>query len=130
MEEHGLYFLVRNFNLGLYALFSHAPLYIGKIFVGIFYGIIVGFALAFWKKEIFYNSILSIGLLYILNKFNCIELHWTTIYKIFGITSFSLTGEQILFFMHEFSIELSLLIIVCIIVQKTINKYNKSFYNL
>lgn len=126
MEEKGLYFLLKNFNLGLYAICGNAPLYVGKIFLGTFYGLVIGLIFGFWKKEIFYNTLFLSFSLLLLNKFDCINFNWTIIHRILGIESFSFSSETFFTFINEYSIEISALVIVAIIVRKTIAKHQNS----
>lgn len=123
MEEKGLYFLLKNFNLGLYAICGNAPLYVGKIFLGTFYGLVIGLIFGFWKKEIFYNTLFLSFSLLLLNKFDCINFNWTIIHSILGIESFSFSSETFFTFINEYSIEISAIVIVAIIVRKTIAKH-------
>jgi uncharacterized membrane protein (Fun14 family) len=123
VEEKGLYFLLRNFNLGLYAICENAPLYVGKIFLGTCYGIIIGFIFGFWKKEIFYNALFLFFSLLFLNKLDCINFNWKTIHSILGVTTVSFSSETFFTFINEYAIEISAIVIVAIIVKKTIAKH-------
>lgn len=119
----GLFPLFVQFNFGLYELFSHAPLYIGKFFIGGFYGIIFGFILSFWKNEIIYNSILLSSSLWILSIFNCITIEWKQIYIILGISKNKITILDISNFISIYFFEIIIAIIVTIIFYTTVSKY-------
>lgn len=122
MEDKGLYFLLKNFNLGLYALCGNAPIYVGKIFLGAFYGAIIGFIFGFWKKEVVYNALILSFSLFFLHKFNWIEFNWLVIYNFLGVKSLSFSSETFFSIINEYAIEISALVLVTIIVKKTISK--------
>jgi hypothetical protein len=123
VEEKGLYLLLKNFNLSLYAIFGHAPSYIGKIFLGSFYGLIIGFILALWKREIIYNGLIIFFSLIFLHKLNCIEFNWPIIQNILGIKELSFSSQLFFSMLNTYAIEIASLIFVTILVKKTIRKY-------
>lgn len=119
----GFYYFIKQFNLSLYGLFTHAPIYIGKFFVGSFYGILLGLLLGLWKREIFYNAFIITIALSILHFFSCITIVWENIFIILGINGQEFTGENVLVFCNTHYIEIICMLIIGIISYSTIKKY-------
>lgn len=125
IDFSGLYPLFIQFNTGLYELFNHAPLYVGKLFVGTFYGIILGFIASFWKNEIIQNGILLSSSLWLLSFLNCITIEWSQIFFILGISGKKITILDIGNFLTTYLFEFIIAIIITIIFYITISKYNR-----
>lgn len=123
---NGLFPLLLQFNNGLYELFGHAPLYVGKFFIGVFYGLIVGFIFAFWKNEIIYNGILLSSSLWVLTMLHCITIQWKQIFFILGISGndFSLIdiGNFITIYLFEIVVAILVTIVFCMTMAKYQNR--------
>jgi hypothetical protein len=119
----GVFPLFVEFNQSLYELFSHAPIYVGKFFVGVFYGIILGFLFAFWRNEIIYNSILVSSSLWVLSFFNCITIEWKHIYFLLGISGRRIQLFEVGVFLNNYYFELIIALLICIVFYKTVEKY-------
>jgi hypothetical protein len=118
----GLFPLFKEFNNGLYQLFAAAPVYIGKFFVGLFYGLLIGFIFSFWKDELFKNSIIIGSTIWILSLFDCVTINWDTIYRIIGYSG-SITYKMIVNFFQTYCLEIIVSIIVAFLVYATVIKY-------
>lgn len=119
----GIFPLFVEFNRSLYDLFSYTPSYMGKLFVGAFYGIILGFLFSFWKNEIIYNSILVSSSLWVLSFFNCITIKWNQIFFILGISGNRVTLFEIGVFFNTYYFELIISLLVSVVFYKTVEKY-------
>lgn len=119
----GLFPIFLEFTRSLYELFVNAPLYVGKFFVGGFYGIIIGFLFTFWRNEILHNTILLFSSLWILSFLNCIEIQWKQIFFLLGISGRRITLFEVGQFLNVYYFELIVLLLVAIIFYKTVNKY-------
>jgi hypothetical protein len=119
----GMFPLFVEFNMSLYQLFNHAPGYIGKLFVGAFYGIIFGFLLAFWRKEIFHNTLIVFSSLWILTFINCITIEWKQIFFLLGISGKRITLAEVWTFLSLYYVECSIALLVSILIYKTVEKY-------
>ena len=119
----GMFPLFIEFNKSLYDLFSYAPLYIGKLFVGGFYGIILGFLFTFWRNEIIYNRILLFSSLWLLSFLNCITLEWKQIFFLLGISGRRIQLFEVGCFLNTYYFECMVGLLVCIIIYKTVEKY-------
>ena len=111
------------FNKSLYDLFGNTPLYVGKFFVGCFYGIILGFLFAFWRNEIIYNSILLSSSLWLLSFLNCITIEWNQIFLLLGISGRRIKLYQVGIFFNNYYFESIVALFICIIFYKTVEKY-------
>jgi hypothetical protein len=120
----GMFPLFIDFNTSLYELFSHAPNYIGKIFVGLFYGIILGFLISFWRNEITYNAILLSSSLWILSFLNCITIEWEQIFFLLGISGRRISLSEVGNFFNTYFIECGIALVIAIIFYKTVRKYH------
>lgn len=119
----GIFPFLKEFNQGLYGLFSHVPLYIGKFFVGFFYGILFGFLFSFWKREIFFAGLLITITLMVLNFFGYIKIYWDKVSLLFGLTDAELTKEYFFYFCNAYFFEISVFFVVGFFFYKTVQKY-------
>jgi hypothetical protein len=119
----GMFPLFVDFNNSLYNLFSHAPIYVGKFFVGGFYGIVLGFLFSFWRNEIIHNSVLLSSSLWIMSFFNCITIEWKHIFFLLGISGRPIRLFEVGIFLNNYYFELIIALLVCIVFYKTVEKY-------
>ncbi len=119
----GMFPLFIEFNKSLYDLFLYAPFYVGKLFVGAFYGIILGFLFGFWRNEIIYNAILVSSSLWVLTFLNCITIEWQQIFFILGITGRKIQLFEIGLFFNDYYFECIVAFLFCIVFYKTIERY-------
>jgi hypothetical protein len=111
------------FNNSLYHLFLHAPVFVGKLFVGSFYGIILGFLFAFWRNEIIYNAILLSSSLWLMSFLNCIIIEWKQIFFLLGISGRRITLFDLTVFINVYYFELIVMLLVSVLFYKTVEKY-------
>lgn len=112
-----------DFNNALYYLFLPAPVFVGKFFVGCFYGIILGFLFAFWRNEIIYNTILLFSSLWVMSFLNCIIIEWKQIFFLLGISGRRITLFDLSLFINAYYFELIVMFLVCVLFYKTVEKY-------
>jgi hypothetical protein len=119
----GIFPLFVEFNKSFYDLFIYAPPYVGKIFLGAFYGFILGFLFAFWRNEIIYNTLLLSSSLWLLSFLNCIIIQWEQIFLLLGITEKKISFSVLNLFFHEYYFECIIAFVVAIVFYKTFDKY-------
>lgn len=118
----GLFPFFIEFNSGLYKLFNAAPSYIGKIFIGLFYGLLIGFIFSCWRDELFRSIFFLSVILWVLSLFDCITIHWEKIYTILGYSG-QLSYNTLLSFFSFYCLEIGITLFVSIIVYLTVSKY-------
>lgn len=118
----GLFPILFEFNNGLYTLFQAAPSYVGKFFVGLFYGLILGFIFSCWREEILKNILLFSTGLWVLSVLDCIIIKWEQVYYILGYSG-KLNYVQIKGFFYQYCLEIGIAALVAILVYATVLKY-------
>lgn len=121
----GLFPILFEFNSGLYSLFQAAPSYVGKFFIGLFYGLILGFVFSCWRDELLRNILLFSTGLWILSVFDCVIIRWDKIYYILGYSG-RLNYTEISCFFYQYCLEIGIALLVAILVYTTVIKYRGS----